>query len=409
MADMVAPMIPADDIGAQMAEQLSRLRACPWLYGEYVNKQWRHSLHAVSSYPSKMRPQIAHMFIRGLTARGQTVLDPFCGSGTVVCEAGLLGRHGIGVDLSPYAFVLASAKADPPSLPEALSRIAELSPRANVASPCDVSARVREYFHPDTLTEIVAWRSLLLPSEESVDKFLLACLCGILHGGRPGFLSRFTRDLIPFRPIGGAEYRPVRPRLEAKVRRVLSDPLPLDFVRGEVHHRDSRHLGFLDDSSVDLVLTSPPFFATTEFLRHNWLRVWLTGWDRELQEEMAAEFVGERERNIPRFSDDMRQVICESARVLCPGGWFVAHGSAANGLDLVEIVRQSALSAGLTVESVFDEKRDHTKRNRVRRISGESHRFIVMRKPSRVLLHRQAPAVSAAGPRPLAEGLPLPD
>jgi DNA modification methylase len=41
--------------------------------------------------------------IRSSTTEGQTVLDPFCGSGAVIEAAVSSGRKAIGVDLSEYA------------------------------------------------------------------------------------------------------------------------------------------------------------------------------------------------------------------------------------------------------------------------------------------------------------------
>src|SRR2546427_7775957 len=97
----------------ELADEDSRLdylSECPWLDKRYDQKYWRHSIHAVSSYPSKLPPQIAHLFIQMLSEPGDNVLDPMSGSGTIPAEACLMGRRSIGIDLSPYAFVLTLAK-----------------------------------------------------------------------------------------------------------------------------------------------------------------------------------------------------------------------------------------------------------------------------------------------------------
>ena len=44
-------------------------------------------LHRLDKYPAKMIPQMARFLIERVSEPGDTVLDPFCGTGTVVSEA----------------------------------------------------------------------------------------------------------------------------------------------------------------------------------------------------------------------------------------------------------------------------------------------------------------------------------
>jgi site-specific DNA-methyltransferase (adenine-specific) len=53
-----------------------------------------------SWHPAPMPPKIPYLLTRLYTYRGDTVLDPFCGSATVPYVAQSLGRNGIGVDLN---------------------------------------------------------------------------------------------------------------------------------------------------------------------------------------------------------------------------------------------------------------------------------------------------------------------
>jgi hypothetical protein len=78
--------------------------------GEAAARAHVHGFHA---YPARMHPLTARRLVEALTAPGDTVLDPFCGGGTVLCEARLAGRRAIGVDLNPLAVLLARRKVTP--------------------------------------------------------------------------------------------------------------------------------------------------------------------------------------------------------------------------------------------------------------------------------------------------------
>src|SRR5262249_53120887 len=71
--------------------------------------------------------------VEGLTREGATVLDPFCGSGTVLVEARLAGRRAIGVDINPLAIQLARRKATPADEAERTALVAAARAAADVA------------------------------------------------------------------------------------------------------------------------------------------------------------------------------------------------------------------------------------------------------------------------------------
>src|SRR5437867_3708157 len=68
------------------------------------------SMHQLAPYVGKMKSGMARALIQEFTREGDIVLDPFCGSGVVPYESLLTGRHAIGNDLNPYAYVLTKAK-----------------------------------------------------------------------------------------------------------------------------------------------------------------------------------------------------------------------------------------------------------------------------------------------------------
>lgn len=61
-------------------------------------------------HPTQKPVAIFHPFIEAFTQPGDTVLDPFCGSGSTLVAARDLGRHYVGIELDPDHHTTASAR-----------------------------------------------------------------------------------------------------------------------------------------------------------------------------------------------------------------------------------------------------------------------------------------------------------
>ena len=68
------------------------------------------SIHSLHWFPGNFPGQIPAALIQILTAPGETVLDPFCGSGTTGIEAAALGRRSIMSDRMSVASLVTDAK-----------------------------------------------------------------------------------------------------------------------------------------------------------------------------------------------------------------------------------------------------------------------------------------------------------
>lgn len=69
--------------------------------------------HYLFRYPAKFHPPVASFLIRSFSDRGHTILDPFCGSGTLLVEGAVAGRRTVGVDVDPVATFVARVKSSP--------------------------------------------------------------------------------------------------------------------------------------------------------------------------------------------------------------------------------------------------------------------------------------------------------
>lgn len=242
-------------------------------------------LHQLAPYIGKLKSSIAADLISSYSREGDTVLDPFCGSGTVPLQAALMGRRPIGFDANPYAVALTRAKLSPPeSLLEGRFRLSRLLTLARKVSPPDlrgVPSWVRQFFHPRTLKEAISFFEACKRVE---DYFMLACLLGILHHQRPGFLSYPSSHLVPYLRTNKFPrakfpemyaYRDTESRMERKIERALEDEsvlLNLLSLKPQVELR-SVESGRVR-RTVDAIITSPPYMNALDYRRDNRLRMW---------------------------------------------------------------------------------------------------------------------------------------
>ncbi len=148
--------------------------AVPWL------RSGDRATHYIHPYPGKLLPQIAYFFTHAstLSKRGDTILDPFAGTGTVGLEAMLAGRDAILLDSNPLATLVASVKTLPLSrrrLRDGVSRL-QVRLKSRRLAPLPSVVNLDHWYKPTTIRSL---RQILLAIEaersRAVRHFFLVC------------------------------------------------------------------------------------------------------------------------------------------------------------------------------------------------------------------------------------------
>jgi DNA modification methylase len=136
--------------------------------------------HLIHPYPAKLLVHIPYLFLTNdlLSRPGDIVLDPFCGSGTVLLEAQLANRRAYGADANPLARLIARVKTTPldagtlkRTLDDILSRLA-LDPSG---PPPDV-VNLDHWFYPSAVKQLQCLREAIeRVSASEIRDFLLVC------------------------------------------------------------------------------------------------------------------------------------------------------------------------------------------------------------------------------------------
>lgn len=255
-----------------------------------VPPHWKEScvgtectLHQLSPYIGKLKSSIARDLVATYSKPGELIADPFSGSGTIPLEALLQERSAFAADISPYAKVLCQAKLKAPSSVEDALEQAEDALNLSSALPDPDLRRVplwvRQFFHPRTLKESIKFATVC---KRNKHHFLFACLLGILHHQRPGFLSYPSSHLVPYLRKKKYprdqfpelyQYRKLRPRLISKIRRAYrrGPEIPIN-GNSTYKHCSIKRLNLPE--SFDCLITSPPYMNALDYNRDNRLRLW---------------------------------------------------------------------------------------------------------------------------------------
>ena len=266
--------------GCHFYEKCGSLRPA-WSNESTVVSDW--TFHQIAPYIGRMKTSMARALLQNYTRRGDLVVDPFCGCGVVALEAAANSRRFIAGDWNPYAVLLTRAKLFPPAtLADAKCRLQTVwklaRNRFGKQDLRSVPQWVRQFFHPETLRQALAFRDACVDQR---DEFLLAGLLGILHHQRPGFLSYPTSHLVPYlrdkkfpRQYFPEMYeeRDVLVRLEAKLRRTFRRPPQKYTESRQVLNIDARN--FPITKNIKAVITSPPYMNELDYVRDNRLRLW---------------------------------------------------------------------------------------------------------------------------------------
>lgn len=312
----------------------------------FGKRNWGGQLHSLCSYQGKLKPSIAHFLIQRFTSAGDSVLDPMSGVGTVPLEARRLGRVGFAGDLSPLAHIVSRAKLEPIVEAKVWDHLIQLEFALASGKPVVDAERhsefglnrtLREYFHPDTLSEILLARQFFLDAKSSNEdspelSLVWTAVLHILHGNRPYSLSRRSHPITPFAPRGEFEYKSVLEYTRRRLHRVLSPLLDLQTQGLAGRSIQQSFEGSADEfGKVDSVITSPPFAQSLRFWSSNWMRLWFSGWDPLDFKDRPGDFLESRQRKSMDVYSEFSQAM---ATVIKPAGSLILHLGETKSLNM---------------------------------------------------------------------------
>lgn len=402
-----------------MTDIIKKLENIDWDFSDYNSSRYPYDLNSIPWYPATFVPQIPKFLIASLTKPGDIVLDPFGGSGTTIVEALKLNRSAIYNDLNPFACDIISA------LLAAVNQVLKNSNYLDINSEKirldsyllsdsevdnfivanGICNDVKDWYEEKTLRELLSIVNLQVFDDNQDDeiKFIRKlAVSSILKSAssQPGHFTYITDNCKPDKKSYKNAIQLYLDRLE-QIQLAAQDFV----IQFELAHSgaslndllnmfrmvngDARNLQWIDDQSVDLVLTSPPYLCAQDYIKTmrltNLLFPKKDAFTTTVKNEMGARCQrrGKAEVVVPNFYNDMFSVFKHIERVLKPDGFFClvmgqGKGKITSGYNII-----ADLCNHVEQECHF-EKIFHKQRNigsRVIRIGGvDKEDIIIFRK-----------------------------
>jgi hypothetical protein len=305
-----APLL-SPDVFVRFQQELSRRdRLTTLLEGElnFHGEDSGYASHDVHAFAAKFPPQLPRAFIRGLTSPGNIVLDPMMGSGTTVVEALLEGRQGIGLDIDPLALRLGRVKTMPLDIDSLRYAGNKVISRANtlLSNGKTIERNLSKRFDERTKAFIDYW---FLPATQRELMALVLAIQDVRDISTRRFLELTFSSTIITKSGGVSRARDLahsRPHLdETKIPRNALEQFSLRFRKNLASIAQLKTTGStttplagdarrmpIADSSIDLIVTSPPYANAIDYMRaHKFSLVWFGESVADLS-KLRAEYIG---------------------------------------------------------------------------------------------------------------------
>jgi DNA modification methylase len=271
---------------------VTKTRSIDWDFPDSGTSNFTHAYHP---YPAKFIPHIPRHLIEIFSEPGDKVLDPFCGSGTTLVEAILHDRDTVGIDINPLSALIAKVKSTPMK-PETLEPINDFLFAINQRGESLQGQRTlfapdqdrREYPVPEFpklrfwFDDIVIKEAALIRyhiyqvSDQDLQDFLKVAFSSILVSvSKQDSDTRYTRREKNIQP--GDTVRAFARRVSEMASSMRTFAQEAPSRRPIVLTADAQKAGeLIESSSIDLVVTSPPYpNAYSYHLYHRNRMFWL--------------------------------------------------------------------------------------------------------------------------------------
>lgn len=305
---------------------------------DFSGEDTSYLTHGIHSFPARFPPQIVNWALdEFLQDKPATVLDPMCGSGTTLVECMLSGHNSKGIDKDPLARLMTRVKTRPADtekvedkanllkkmvisdinnyrdghgeLPKYESKIFKDGYTIQDNSNIDELNRpqwwnINHWFFDQVIDELTILNDCIqsIDDRNSRELFEIAFSSTIITKGKTSVVNAHD--------IAHSRAHQVEPdatpdtlqrfleELDDKISRVREFSTEIEQRHGhnpdihaDVLGSEARDIP-LDDNSVDLIITSPPYINALNYVRATKFSLYWLRWPDKSQKDITPEYIG---------------------------------------------------------------------------------------------------------------------
>ena len=279
--------------------KIDRITSNEYLFPE--NSESKSTFRWSGQFPSKLAGVLLDLYSK----KGDTVLDPFMGSGTVLFEAAKRSLDCVGTDINPAAITLSETvkfcNMNPGSRKEYLEKIYLIIKK--LIESFDKQTKMGGKFTTNDYTSIKLkinsikdqnmrnlFLNILMRLSISEDKYTIT-----------GLIKSF------------------------QIHSKIIEELPYNSKSCRVFNSDARELP-LKSKSVDLIITSPPYPNVFDYYKNYKKIMYLAGWfisETSKKEIGHGKGTGNKFLDLINYMSDMNKALIEMRRVLKEDGRLI--------------------------------------------------------------------------------------
>lgn len=370
-----------------------------WTEKQLPQKARTKHVHGLHPYLGKYIPQLVEIFLRKYFVAGQTVLDPFVGSGTTLVQANELGMNAVGYDISAFNVLLCQVKTDKYDVEQVKKEAKDILGKTKIATETERSGQLRllgngitfeetdnEYLNtwyaPQALTELLTYRHFIEHGDYQYKKLLRIILTRAARSARltthfdldfpkapqtePYWCYKHSRTCEPVQEA----YKFLDRYTKDTIRRIRAFMEVRTDASVTVHHGDSRSDVV---ARADGIITSPPYVGLIDYHEQHAYAYHLLQLSDNRHREIGPAVQGAGQQARQQYKEDIAQVFRNAAQSLPSNAPIIVV--AGDRHNLYSEIREMA---GLQEEAVLQR---HVNRRTGRR-SGEFYESIfIWRKP----------------------------